>query len=142
MMVVRSPYLASALATLCLASLSVSASATGVLKGEKLSQARKTLLAQGWKPQETFGVDADGDRWSQFADAGEMYRAGIIEVESCSGTGMNYCSFNYRRKGRCLSVQTQGEFKAGFYEPTVIGTSNRCSKAETAGTASPQPVSR
>jgi len=118
MMVVRSPYLASALAGLCLASLSIS-SAAGVIKGDKLSQARKTLLAQGWKPRETFGVDADGARWSQFADAGEMYRAGIIEVESCSGTGMNYCSFNYSRKGKCLSLQTQGEFKAGSYEPTV-----------------------
>ena len=141
-MVFRSPYLASALAALCLASLSISASATGVIKGEKLSRARKTLLAQGWKPRETFGVDADGARWSQFADAGEMYRAGIIEVESCSGTGMNYCSFNYSRKGKCLSVQTQGEFKAGAYEPSVIRTSNRCPKPETAGAASPQPVRR
>lgn len=142
MMFVRAPDLACALVALSIAFLSTSASATRVTKGEKLSQARKTLLAEGWKPRETFGVDANGSRWSQFADAGEMYRAGITEVESCSGTGMNYCSFNYSRKGKCLSVQTRGEFKAGVYEPTVIGTSNQCPKPETAGGASPQPVRR
>ena len=55
-----------------------------------------------------------------------MYRSGIIEVESCSGAGANYCTFNDLRKGKCLSVRTQGEFKAGAYEPTVVDSSNQC----------------
>lgn len=91
-----------------------------------LSVARAELLAKGWRPVETFGVDADGHRWSQQGDAGEMYRAGIIEVETCSGTGQNFCSFNYARKGKCLALQSRGEFKAGEYEPEVFRRLTTC----------------
>lgn len=91
-----------------------------------LSVARAELVAKGWKPVETFGVDADGRRWSQQGDAGEMYREGIIEVEECSGTGENFCSFNYARKGKCLVLQSRGEFKAGEYEPQVFRRTSAC----------------
>lgn len=91
-----------------------------------LSVARAELLAKGWKPVETFGMDADGRRWSQQGDAGEMYRTGIIEVEACSGTGQNFCSFNYARKGKCLVLQSRGEFKAGEYEPEVFRRTTTC----------------
>ncbi len=133
-MSIQSTPLSRTLAGLCLATLSTCTPAAGVTKGEALSQARKALLAQGWKPRETYGLDGNGERWSQFADAGEMYRAGIIEVESCSGTGLNYCTFNYRRQAKCLSLVTQGEFKAGAYEPTVVRTIARCPDAEAIGT--------
>ena len=134
-MLAHSSYLARIIAGLCLAGLSVSAFSADVTKGEKLSHARKALLAKGWEPRETFGVDADGARWSQFADAGDLYRAGMVEVESCSGTGANYCTFNYRRKSECLSLQTEGEFKAGAYEPTVVRATAKCPSAEAIGTA-------
>ncbi|WP_230181631.1 hypothetical protein [Aquabacterium sp. CECT 9606] len=95
-------------------------------KSVPLSVARAELLAKGWKPVETFGVDADGRRWNQQGNAGEIYRAGIIEVEECSGTGQNFCSFNYGRKGKCLLLQSRGEFKTGEYEPLVFRRSSTC----------------
>ncbi len=119
------------LVLLCLVPFAVHSADLGITKGEKLSSAREKLLSQGWMPRETFGISTDGERWSQFGDAGELYRAGIFEVEVCSGTGLNFCSFNYVRKGRCLSLHTQGEFKAGSYEPTVIRTEKRCPSADT-----------
>lgn len=91
-----------------------------------ISKARAQLISQGWSPLETFGRDAHGTRWSLQGDAGVMYQAGFIEVEACSGTGLNICSFNYTRAGSCLSLQTQGEFKAGVYEPQVIKRTNTC----------------
>ncbi len=39
-----------------------------------------------------------------------MYNAGIIEVESCTGTGRNYCFYNYEKDGVCLRISTQGEY--------------------------------
>jgi hypothetical protein len=97
-----------------------------IYKGKLFSQARRALLAEGWKPQETFGVDSNGKRFSQSADAGVLYQAGFIEVESCSGTGRNFCSFNYIRPGQCLSLSTEGEFKKGAYEPRVISQNGKC----------------
>lgn len=87
---------------------------------------RAKLLAQGWKPMETFGANPDGQRWSFFGDAGELYRGGLIEVEACSGTGLNHCTFYYRKAQRCLQVSTRGEFKKGEYEPLVMETKKRC----------------
>ncbi len=104
-----------------------------VRKGESLSHARKALLAQGWKPRETFGLDGNGERWALFADAGLMHRAGIVEVQDCTGTGLNYCAFNYLRRGQCLTLQTEGEFKPGAYEPKVIRTLRKCPDAEYLG---------
>jgi len=100
-----------------------------IYKGKLLSQARQEILAEGWKPQETFGVDSEGKRFSQSADAGDLYQAGFIEVEACSGTGRNFCSFNYVRRGKCLSLSTEGEFKTGAYEPRVISQNSNCTKA-------------
>jgi hypothetical protein len=91
-----------------------------------ISAARMKLISQGWKPLETFGSDVDGTRWSLQGNAGAMHSAGFIEVESCSGTGLNYCSFNYVRAGKCLNLHTQGEFKVGAYEPHVIKRINKC----------------
>ena len=33
-----------------------------IYKGKFLSQARQALLAEGWTPEETFGVDSNGKR--------------------------------------------------------------------------------
>ena len=103
-----------------------SATAKGHEGALPISKARAQLIAQGWLPLETFGEDANGTRWSLQGDAGAMYEAGFKEVEACSGTGLNFCSFNYTRAGKCLSLHTQGEFKAGAYEPHVIKRTNIC----------------
>ena len=50
-----------------------------------------------------------GTRENTFGDAGELFSSGFKEVESCSGTGLNYCFFNYVKNGRCLQLETQGE---------------------------------
>lgn len=63
---------------------------------------------------------------NQWGDAGALYKAGLIEVEMCSGTGKNFCFFNYESKGKCLRLTTQGEFSYGKYEPTVIERSQEC----------------
>lgn len=95
-----------------------------------LSEARKALLAQGWTPRETFLTLNDGTRESQWGDAGLLYRAGFVEVESCTGTGANYCTFNYRRGRSCLVLQTKGEFEADHYEPVVVQRLRRCPSKE------------
>lgn len=95
-----------------------------------LGEARKALLAQGWTPRETFLALDDGTRESQWGDAGLLYRAGFVEVERCTGTGANYCTFNYRRGRSCLVLQTKGEFEPGRYEPAVVQRLHRCPSKE------------
>lgn len=114
--------------------------AAGRIEGANLSYARETLLREGWQPRETFGTFPDGLRWNEDGDAGALYKGGYKEVEACSGTGANYCSFNYVRGGRCLALHTQGEFEPGKYEPVVIRKSSACPRPEIsapAQTASP-----
>lgn len=109
--------------------------ASGRLEGTNLSYARETLLRDGWQPLETFGTFADGLRWNEDGDAGALYKGGYKEVEACSGTGANYCSFNYVRGGKCLTLHTQGEFEPGKYEPVVIRRSFACPRSEVTAPA-------
>lgn len=104
-----------------------------------LSAAREALLRDGWQPWETHGVFPDGLRWNQDGDAGILYKHGFKEVEACSGTGANYCSFNYVRGGKCLTLHTQGEFAPGQYEPLVIRRSMTCPRADITRPAQPAP---
>jgi hypothetical protein len=67
---------------------------------------------------------------NQWGDAGVLFKAGFIEIEMCSGTGKNFCFFNYEYRGKCLRLLTQGEFSAGKYEPTVIKESAECPPIE------------
>lgn len=98
------------------------------LEGANLSVARAAVLKEGWQPLETYGAFADGLRWNEDGDAGALYKAGFKEVEACSSTGANYCSFNYVRGAKCLALHTQGEYKAGKYEPVVIRRTHACPK--------------
>lgn len=100
------------------------------LEGTALSVARAAVLKEGWQPLETYGTFPDGLRWNEDGDAGALYKAGFKEVEACSGTGANYCSFNYVRGAKCLVLHTQGEFEAGQYEPVVIRRTHTCPKPE------------
>ncbi|RRS00930.1 hypothetical protein EIP75_22710 [Aquabacterium soli] len=105
----------------------------------RLSAAREALLRDGWRPWETFGVFPDGLRWSHDGDAGVLYKNGFKEVEACSGTGANYCSFNYVRGGKCMTLHTQGEFAPGQHEPLVIRRSMTCPRPEITRPPQPEP---
>jgi hypothetical protein len=68
---------------------------------QDIRKARKTLIAYGWLPQKSAGLDPEGEG---------LVRQGVPEVESCSGTGYAFCRFHYRhRKGFDLSVTSMGE---------------------------------
>ena len=97
-----------------------------------LSVARAELLRDGWIPRETYGAFPDGLRWNEDGDAGALYEAGFKEVEACSSTAVRYCSFNYVRSGKCLSLHTQGRFEVGRHEPVVVRRSHVCPRPDIA----------
>lgn len=100
------------------------------LEGAPLSVARAAVLKDGWQPLETYGAFADGLRWNEDGDAGALYKAGFKEVEACSATRANHCSFNYVRGGKCLVLHTQGKFEPDNSEPVVIRRSATCPRSE------------
>lgn len=78
--------------------------------GMPIDKARTKLAEKGWKPKPgdpSERIDADY--------ASDLVKRGIVEAESCSGTGMGYCGFNYSGPAGTLSVTTTGD---GDY-PTV-----------------------
>jgi hypothetical protein len=80
--------------------------------GQAIRKARKVLIAHGWQPQRPDEPDPGGER---------LVRQGVAEVESCSGTGYGFCSFNYRhRKGFALNVTTMGDYDR------VVGVETSC----------------
>jgi hypothetical protein len=69
--------------------------------GQDIRKARKVLIADAWQPQRPDEPDPGGER---------LVRQGVPEVQTCSGTGYGFCSFNYRhRKGFGLNVVSMGE---------------------------------
>lgn len=120
--------------------MAIAASAGAVeppAKNVPFTDARRELIAAGWKPRETFLLMGGGERANQWGDAEELYRAGFIEVVACSGTGRNYCSFNYVRGKACLVLHTLGEFSPGKYEPFVFRRSSECPSKEELGVGRP-----
>lgn len=64
--------------------------------GMPIDKARKALADKGWKPVR---VKPDGE-----SRQSGLIKRGIVEVESCAGTGLAYCSFSYAaRPVRCRS---------------------------------------
>lgn len=82
--------------------------------GMSIDKARKALADKGWKPVR---IKPDGES----RQAG-LIKSGIVEVESCSGTGLAYCSFSYTGAAGALSVVTAGE--KGL--PNVVGYDAKC----------------
>lgn len=82
--------------------------------GMPIDKARKALADKGWKPVR---IKPDGES----RQAG-LIKRGIVEVESCSGTGLAYCSFSYTGAAGALSVVTAGE--KGL--PNVVGYDAKC----------------
>ncbi len=87
--------------------------------GKSIAEARKILIAQGWKPVRAKRGDPLYDV------AADLARQGVIEVNDCSGTGVGYCSYTYRNAVGVLSVVTVG----GDPDPrndNVVGATARC----------------
>jgi hypothetical protein len=72
--------------------------------GRRISLARKILITHGWQPKRP--RERPNDEWI----AAQLGTRGIIEAESCSGTGAGYCSFNYRGAAGALHVTTAGDY--------------------------------
>lgn len=69
-----------------------------------ITKARAALIGAGWKPVDHGAIDQRTDPREQ-----TLVKMGVVEVDSCSGTGFGYCGFDYRRPGAALSVTTVGE---------------------------------
>ncbi|MDX2245018.1 MAG: hypothetical protein NW224_30445 [Leptolyngbyaceae cyanobacterium bins.302] len=70
-------------------------------QGMSYAQARKALINAGWQAVE---LSPNRDR---FGAMNYIIKLGYNEVESCSGTGMGFCRFNFTdADGRKLAVVT------------------------------------
>lgn len=109
-----------------------SQAAVPLKKGQSILSARNALIAQGWAPRVTYAKVGNRKQFEHsWGDAGLMFKAGLIEVEGCAGTGANPCAFNYKNKRQqCLRIITLGEFNAGKYAPTIDSWSSDCPPAD------------
>jgi len=79
-----------------------------------IDKARKALADKGWRP-----VRAKADGESRKAG---FIKRGIVEIESCAGTGLAYCSFSYTSAAGTLSLVTAGEQDL----PNVVNYDAKC----------------
>jgi len=85
-----------------------------------IDKARKLILDAGWKP-----VPAKPETDEGYEN--NLRKAGLTEAESCAGTGMGYCNFEYEGAAGKLSVTTTGDpdVEKGEF-PTVLSYSVEC----------------
>lgn len=86
--------------------------------GMAIDRARKVLESKGWTPVR----GAIGKSRVEQGREIDLVERGILEVESCSGTGFGFCSFSYRGSAGTLSVTTVGD---GEF-PSVSGYGATC----------------
>ena len=87
-----------------------------------IDKARKILIDKGWKPvasESTF----DPKIFSREAD---FVKHGIIEVDSCAGTGYGFCAFHYKNASASLSVTTAGDGETAGDTPPVVDYDVSC----------------
>jgi hypothetical protein len=73
------------------------------IEGLPIDQARKLLLQAGWQP-------VPGDPTQQALGwARDLAKAGVPEVQDCSGTGFAFCAFAYSGPSGTLTAITAGE---------------------------------
>nr|KIS30036.1 hypothetical protein TQ38_24960 [Novosphingobium sp. P6W] len=82
-----------------------------------ITRARKELIAGGWSPVNHGTPD---DRIDEREQA--LAQLGVTEVDSCSGTGFGYCSFDYRKGKAKLGVTTVGDNE----DPSVSNYGVQC----------------
>lgn len=74
------------------------------VRGMPIDKARAALGKAGWVPATGRAGPAERDERAE-----RLSRNGVVEAESCSGTGLGYCSFGYRAAAGSLSVTTVGD---------------------------------
>ena len=127
----RSSYAGLAIFAVLMATASPACAASPpLIKGQYFAKARMNLLHAGWRPVVSHLKFADGTYQRLAGDAGTMTDASWKEVEYCSGTGLNFCFFNYSRNGHCLRVETQGEYSPQDSSPQVLSWTSECPKPQ------------
>jgi hypothetical protein len=83
--------------------------------GMPIEKARNVLAKANWRPV------SHGDAASR-SDGREanLANSGVVEVDSCSGTGFGYCGFDYKNGGIGLGVTTIGD------DPSVSSYAASC----------------
>jgi hypothetical protein len=80
--------------------------------GMSYGDARLKLIRQGWRPRVTALEGADGPE-REWLTAGSFLALGYIEIELCSGMGLDPCIFNFiNDDGQCLRAFTEGGLEA------------------------------
>jgi hypothetical protein len=87
------------------------------LYGKSIRQARRTLMAQGWRPIKS----SSSDPLSK-----SLHESGIAEAGGCAGTGFAFCGYTYRKGDMELNVTTFGDGDA----PTVAHYAAACNRAQ------------
>lgn len=93
-----------------------------LIYGLQITDARNRLAEHGWSPADHGPPEGRPDERSA-ALAGN----GLIEAESCAGTGFGFCTFDYVAGTDTLSVITAGEGPEGG-NPVVAGYEVSCGK--------------
>lgn len=79
-------------------------------RGEAYAHARPKLLRNGWQPIRSNGYRGHID---------DILGAGWVEVSNCLGTGLGFCTFDWKRGRQCARVITYGEYLPERSEPKI-----------------------
>ncbi|SFK03653.1 hypothetical protein SAMN03159338_3076 [Sphingomonas sp. NFR04] len=88
--------------------------------GEDIPSARKMLSAEGWRP------DPPAEKPGKLDQARVWVEKGYVEAERCAGTGVGYCSWNYRAAAGRLAVVTVGGGGTGQGDTAVSSYGVEC----------------
>lgn len=76
-------------------------------RNESYAQVRVVLMRDGWQPV----TSKDADQCME----GDSRCEGRPEMQTCSGSGLAMCRFNWQRDGQQLTICTAGEEQAMFH---------------------------
>jgi hypothetical protein len=108
-------------------------------KGRRIDDYRAFLLNDGWKPF----TDSGKEKGYDFdPEAESLSRLGFIEVRYCTLIGIVRCVFVYKKKEKCIRVETRGEHsQEDNIFPIVTGLlAINCSKEVSADTDQDFPI--
>jgi hypothetical protein len=91
--------------------------------GKPINQARQALISKGWEPLKN-PRDLAANKNQYFREI-NLSQRGVVEVDSCSGTGFAFCGYYYRKGSMELIVTTDGDDEF----PGVVNYSTACEKA-------------
>lgn len=76
--------------------------------GKSIHAARTLLIAHGWRPIRHKRQFEDGNDVTEY-QVDDFLKHGVVEAAECSGTGYNFCEFDYRNSIGLLTVATAWE---------------------------------